>query len=93
MKAKTRLIKLLAIVFILFMNTSTALACDVCADNQPAGLENVTHGEGPTAVWDYIITWGAVVIVGFTLVYSLKFLIKPKEKSKSHIKNIVIDNF
>lgn len=89
----TGLIKILTIVFILFLNaTSTALACDVCAENQPAGLENITHGEGPTAIWDYIITWGAVIIVGFTLVYSLKYLIKPKENSKSHIKNIVIDN-
>ncbi|WKV12964.1 hypothetical protein [Marivirga harenae] len=92
MKTKTRLTKLLVLVFIFFMNTGTALACDVCAENQPAGLENVTHGEGPTAVWDYVISWGAVIIVGFTLIYSLKYLIKPKENSKSHIKNIVIDN-
>jgi hypothetical protein len=89
---KIGLIIILAI-FILFLNPNTALTCDVCAENQPAGLENITHGEGPTAIWDYIISWGAVIIVGFTLVYSLKYLIKPKENSKSHIKNIVIDNF
>jgi hypothetical protein len=83
---------IISTIFILFLNSHTALACDVCADNQPAGLENITHGEGPTAIWDYIISWGAVIIVGFTLVYSLKYLIKPKENSTSHIKNIVIDN-
>lgn len=89
---KTRQIIILTIGLIIFLNVSTALACDVCSENQPAGLENITHGEGPTAIWDYVITWGAVVIVGFTLAYSLKFLIKPKENSKAHIKNIVIDN-
>ncbi len=90
---KSGLLKIGIVIFIVLLNSGNVLACVVCAENQPAGLENITHGEGPTAIWDYVISWSAVIIVGFTLGYSLKYLIKPKEKSKSHIKNIVIDNF
>ncbi|MFB9057668.1 hypothetical protein ACFFU9_13050 [Mariniflexile ostreae] len=64
-------------------------ACDVCKKNQPKGFENITHGAGPLGDFDYFIIWGAVIIVGFTLFYSLKYLIKPKENNPDHIKNIV----
>lgn len=67
------------------------LACEVCENRQPEVLKGVTHGIGPQDNMDYIITWGAVVIVGFTLFYSIKFLIKPKESAPDHIKNIVVE--
>ncbi|HLS70697.1 MAG TPA: hypothetical protein VK027_03470 [Chitinophagaceae bacterium] len=66
-------------------------ACEVCEKNQPKVLQGVTHGAGPQGNIDYIITWSAVVIVGITLFYSLKFLIKPKEDNPEHIKNIVVE--
>lgn len=67
------------------------LACDLCKKNQPKGLENITHGEGPAGNIDYIITWSAVVLVVITLFFSVKYLVRPKENHPDHIKNIVCD--
>ncbi|MBJ7879776.1 hypothetical protein [Gelidibacter salicanalis] len=80
-----------ALIFVLlfFFGHFMAVACDVCKKNQPKGFENITHGAGPSGDFDYIIIWGAVIIVGFTLFYSLKYLIRPKEDNPDHIKNIV----
>ncbi len=69
----------------------TILACDLCKKNQPKGLENITHGEGPSGNIDYIITWSAIVLVAITLFFSIKYLIRPKENRPDHIKNIVWD--
>lgn len=67
------------------------LACEVCENRQSAVLKGVTHGIGPQGNMDYIITWSAVIIVGFTLFFSIKFLVKPKESAPDHIKNIVVE--
>lgn len=66
-------------------------ACDVCQNNQPKVLKNITHGTGPQGNWDYIIIWSAVVIVAITLFLSIKYLVKPKETAPGHIKNMVIE--
>ncbi len=66
-------------------------ACELCESRQPALWRGITHGPGPDGNLDHIITWSAVVIVGITLFFSLKFLIKPKEDQAGHIKNIVIN--
>ena len=65
--------------------------CPMCKSNQPKGFENITHGEGPEGNLDYIIMYGAIVIVGYTLFMSIKYLANPKEKQASHIKNLVLD--
>ncbi|GJM33337.1 MAG: hypothetical protein DHS20C18_23380 [Saprospiraceae bacterium] len=75
----------------LFAFSQNVLACDLCKKNQPKGLENITHGPGPSGTIDYIITWSAVIIVMVTLYLSLKFLIRPKENNPDHIKNIVLN--
>jgi hypothetical protein len=67
-----------------------ALACDVCKQNQPKVLQNITHGPGPSGTIDYAITWGAVVIVLITLWFSIKFLVKPREKDPGHIKHMIL---
>lgn len=67
-------------------------ACELCKNNQPKGLENITHGTGPTGTLDYIITWTAVVIVSVTLFYSIKYLVKPKENNPDHIKNSILND-
>lgn len=77
-------------IFVL-VSAFPSLACEVCKKNQPKVLENITHGAGPTGTLDYIITWSALVIVTFTLFMSIRFLIKPKETSPDHIKNIVLN--
>jgi hypothetical protein len=70
-----------------------AIACEVCKKNQPEVLQDISHGTGAQADFDYIIIWSAVIIVGFTLFLSLKFLIRPNEGGKEHVKNIVVENF
>lgn len=67
-------------------------ACELCKNNQPKGLENITHGTGPTGTLDYIITWSAIVIVSVTLFYSVKYLVKPNENNSDHIKNSILND-
>ena len=78
------------LLFLLTFSFHISYACDLCKTNQPKGLENITHGTGPTGTIDYIITWAAVIIVGFALFYSIKFLINPKENDPNHIKNSIL---
>jgi len=66
-------------------------ACEVCQRNQPKPLKGITHGIGPTGNLDYIIIGIASVIVIIAFILSIKFLIWPKEKNTSHIKNIVLN--
>jgi hypothetical protein len=73
------------------MSAQSVLACTVCGQNQPKPLRNITHGTGPQGNLDYVIIIGGIIIVSFTLFYSLKFLIRPGEKQPGHIKNIVIN--
>lgn len=70
-----------------FLSYGVANACEVCKKNQPKGLENITHGEGPSGTLDYIIIWTSVLIVVFTLVMSVKYLVQPKENNPDHIKH------
>jgi hypothetical protein len=75
-----------------FLISAVCLACPVCKEKQPAGFENITHGSGPEGNWDYVIMYAAIVIVGYTLIMSIKYLIKPNETNKDHIKNLILDN-
>ena len=77
---------------ILFLCPALAvLACPVCEKQQPEILRGITHGIGPGSNWDYIIVWSAVVIVVFTLYFSVKWLIRPGERSQTHIKRFILD--
>lgn len=79
---------------LLFSFTQSLMACEVCKSNQPKGLENITHGPGPTGMIDYMIMGTAAILVIVTLCLSLKYLIHPKENNPDHIKNIVLnENF
>lgn len=79
------------LILILVSMPLQLLACEVCENRQPEVLKGVTHGIGPQGNIDYIITWSAVIIVAFTLFFSIKFLVKPKESAPEHIKNIVVE--
>lgn len=68
------------------------LACPVCEKQQPKILRGITHGAGPQDNWDYIIVWTMVVIVAFTLFFSIKWLIRPGERSQAHIKRLILNN-
>lgn len=79
-------------IFLVMLSAGNAFACEVCKKNQPEVLQDISHGTGAQANLDYIIIWSAVVIVSITLILSLKFLIRPNESAKEHVKNIVIQN-
>ena len=77
--------------FLLF-NTVAIFACPVCERNQPKILRGITHGAGPESKWDYVIVWIAVIITTATLIFSLKWLIRPGEHSGRHIKRFILNN-
>ena len=83
--------KLLAIVAIFFISLST-IACPVCEKQQPKILQGITHGSGPQSQWDYLIISVTALIVLVTLFYSIKWLVKPGEKSVTHIKHLILNN-
>ena len=77
----------------LLLIAGPAMACDVCQEQQPKILRNITHGTGPQGQLDFIIITISAIIVGLTLIFSIKYLVKPGEKSPDHVKNMVIDNY
>lgn len=79
------------LVFGLLLSHIALWACPVCEKQQPKVLKGITHGTGPQNNWDYIIILVIAILVLVTLFYSLKYLIKPGEKSESHIKNLFIN--
>ncbi|MCK0156791.1 hypothetical protein MWU65_06345 [Cellulophaga sp. F20128] len=76
---------------LIFLISALGMACPLCEAKQPKGFANITHGEGPNGDIDYIIMYSAIVIVGYTLIMSIKYLARPKEKEKNHIKNLVLE--
>lgn len=69
-----------------------ATACPTCDLAQPRYLKGITHGAGPQSNWDYLIIWAMVAVVLFTLFFSVKWLIRPGEKSNGHIKRFILNN-
>ncbi|KAA9037170.1 hypothetical protein FW778_17220 [Ginsengibacter hankyongi] len=67
-------------------------ACPACEKQQPKLLQGITHGGGPGSNWDYVIISIAVIIVLFTLFFSVKWLVRPGEQSQSHIKRLILNN-
>lgn len=68
-----------------------AIACPVCERQQPKVLQGIVHGAGPGSNWDYLIVWVTVAIVLVTLFFSIKWMIRPGEKSGSHIKRYILN--
>ena len=82
--------KLRLVLLVFFASAVQALACDVCKRNQPELLQDISHGTGPQADSEYYIIGGAILLVIFTLIYSVKFLIRPGERSPKHIKHMIL---
>ncbi len=68
-----------------------AFACPPCEVAQPRYLKGITHGTGPQSNWDFLIISITAVIVIATLFFSIKWLLKPGEKSDTHIKNMILN--
>ena len=78
-------------LIILLLGSAWYRACDACKLQQPEITQELTHGTGPSSNWDWVIVIFIAVITPYTLFYSLKYLIKPGEKSSKHIKNTVLE--
>lgn len=76
---------------ILFLMAWDSRACPVCEKQQPSYLKGIAHGAGPENQWDLYIFWSMVVIVLLCLFFSVKWLIKPGEKSPHHIKAKILN--
>ena len=79
-------VSLLAVLFTLPM-----WACEVCEKQQPKMLKGISHGTGPQSGWDMPIIYVSGIIVLFTLIYSVKYLVKPNENAKDHIKRSILN--
>jgi choline-glycine betaine transporter len=82
--------KIILLVGVILIHLS-AWACPVCERNQPKVLKGITHGTGPESQWDYVIVWITILIVLLTLFFSVKWLIRPGEKSPEHIKRVILN--
>ncbi|MDO5654606.1 MAG: hypothetical protein Q4G27_00530 [Flavobacteriaceae bacterium] len=69
-----------------------SIACDMCnkGSDRSKFWEIFSHGRGPDGNVDYLLFASGIIIVLLTLIYSLKFLIFPKEKNKNHIKYSIL---
>lgn len=84
--------KKLVILLPFLLGALESFACPACEKQQPALLRGISHGSGPDSNWDMVIVWIIAIIVALTLFYSIKFLVKPGEKSESHIKRFILSN-
>lgn len=83
--------KILFSALLLLCCQQMVMACDACKKKQAVVLGGLTHGKTPDSNWDYLIVVVMVVIVLFTLFYSVKWLIRPGEKSADHIKQFILE--
>lgn len=72
--------------------SQVVLACPACEAQQPKITAGLTHGSGPQSNWDWVIIAIISAITVATLIFSLKFLIKPGEKNLDHIKLSILNN-
>ena len=77
--------------FIFLLGTTFAFACDACKLQQPKITQSFTHGTGPESQWDWLIIGIIALITVYTLIFSLKYLVKPGEKNRNHIKNSILN--
>lgn len=77
------------LVLMLIIDT-TIRACPACEKAQPRLFRGITHGSVPDSRWDYIIVCVAVIATLLTLVFSVKWLIRPGEADTSHIKHSIL---
>ncbi len=88
---KNKIKYLFTLTGLLFLN-GTIWACPACEKNQPKITQGLTHGTGPQSNWDWVIIAVITAITILTLIYSVKFLIKPGEKNANHIKQSILNN-
>lgn len=83
--------KALAILFFI-LSLQVVSACPACEKQQPRITQGLTHGTGPESYLDWVIISVIIAITLLTLIYSLKYLIKPGEENADHIKQSILGN-
>jgi len=83
-------VKYLLLSVLLMLTQVCAFACPVCEKQQPKITQGITHGAGPQSNWDWVIIAIITLITVLTLIYSVKYLIKPGEKDADHIKKSIL---
>lgn len=78
-------IRNIALLIFLF-TVNFAWACEACKLQQPKVTRDFTHGVGPRGDYDWIIVGIIAAVTVFTLIYSIKYLVKPGEKDTNHVK-------
>lgn len=73
------------VLAILFVHLAVC-ACPVCERNQAKFMRGIVHGAGPESNWDYVSIVITGIIAILSLIYSVKWLIKPNENNANHIK-------
>lgn len=53
-------------------------------------MDGMMHGAGAHGAFDYVIVAITVVIVLFTLGFSIKYVVRPGEQEADHIKRIIL---
>lgn len=78
---------------IVFLTASVSIyACPVCERAKAkTAFGSISHGPGPGTTLDYIAVWVSIAAVLLTLIFTIKFLIKPNEKNSDHIKNSILN--
>ena len=67
-------------------------ACPVCERaNKNKLFGKIGHNAQPTSTFDYIWVWIMIIITLYTLYYSIKYLVKPNENNKNHIKYSILN--
>jgi hypothetical protein len=77
--------KIMFLVSSLVLSLAT-FACPMCEKQQPEILRGIVHGGTPDGKWDYVIVSTVAVITLITLFFAVKWIVKPGEKEKNHIK-------
>jgi len=72
------------------MTCQLTFACEACKKQQPKITQGITHGAGPASNWDWVIVAVVAAVGIMTLIFSLKYLIRPGEKNADHIKQIIL---
>jgi len=83
-------VKYLLLSVLLMLTQVSAFACPVCEKQQPKITQGITHGAGPQSNWDWVIIAIITLITVLTLIYAVKYLIKPGEKDADHIKKSIL---
>ncbi len=79
------------LILVFTLSVQISVACSACEKQQPKITQGLTHGAGPQSNWDWVIIVIITFITILTLVFSLKYLIKPGEKNANHIKQSILN--